>query len=107
MAAGATVNARDTYGGTALSLAALAGQPGVVEFLIGAGAAVDARDRVGMTPLFWAATNGEEEAVIVLLRHGADPSAKDRRGRPWLDRVRRMHPELMPVIAKHAAKRKR
>ena len=58
--AGASVDAKDGLGQTALILAALSGHEGVVARLLEAGASVDAKGDVGQTALIRAAENGYE-----------------------------------------------
>ena len=64
---GATVDARDNDGFTALSLAAYAGDPQSVRQLLRAGANVSTRSNGGYTPLYWAAAGGDVETVRAIM----------------------------------------
>ena len=79
----AGVSSKDNNRRTALHLAALGGQPGVVELLLDAGASVAAVDIRRRTPLHLAAIAGEVEAVELLMAGGspADVSRTDYLGR--------------------------
>lgn len=68
---GATVDAVNSDGDTALHMAALNGHEGVVRFLVGAGAAVDGDNRYGDTALDLAVRQGHEEIVRFLVSVGA------------------------------------
>jgi ankyrin repeat protein len=48
---GANIDLKDARGDTPLSLAAVAGQPDIVEILLEYGASTDVRNREGRTPL--------------------------------------------------------
>jgi ankyrin repeat protein len=79
LAAGADVNARDTYGATVLMNAAHSGNLEMVEALLSAGAEVDAKDELGWTALMKACHNadldrGFPEIVTRLIAAGADPN---------------------------------
>lgn len=71
------VNARNSYGWTALTHAARVGNTELMTLLIEQGAAIDAQDESGATPLIRAATRGHLEAVELLLARGADVNRKD------------------------------
>ncbi len=72
LAAGADVNAANTYGGTALAFAADKGHAEVVDLLLERGADVNATDRFyNETPLGWAAQHGHAGIVRALLAKGA------------------------------------
>ncbi len=77
---GASIDARDREGMTALSEAARAGKVKLVSLLIDKGADVNARSINGSTPLFYAAEADRVEATRVLIDHGAigASEAKDR-----------------------------
>ena len=78
---GVPVDASHDSGGTALSAAAVGGQPTVATFLIEKGADVNSRDGlIGRTPLMDAVEMGHFEMVELLLRAGADASLADNRG---------------------------
>jgi ankyrin repeat protein len=70
---GATVDALDAAGDTALHIAASLGDAELCERLLEGGAGVDARNRRGATPLMLAAGGGHCAACMVLAAYGADP----------------------------------
>ena len=70
---GATVDALDAAGDTALHIAASVGDAELCERLLEGGAGVDARNRRGATPLMLAAGGGHCAACMVLVAYGADP----------------------------------
>jgi len=93
LAKGVNVNARDSYGMTALIYAAGAtgrGDAEIVKMLLNAGAEVNVkayrpRDKElvrleGMTPLMAAATAGDAQITKILLRAGAAVNARDPEG---------------------------
>jgi ankyrin repeat protein len=93
LAAGASVDATDERGYTALFHAchdpeADRGHPEVVELLIAAGADKEATIGFGVRPLMFAAGNGEAGVVETLLRAGADPLARNEVGRTALMMVK-------------------
>ncbi len=88
---GATVDAKDKQGRTALMIAAQASDPKADLLLLANGANVNARDRYGRTALMWAVAKGQMNTAGVLLAHGADKSARDSKGRTALDRARTNH----------------
>jgi ankyrin repeat protein len=93
LAAGASVDAADERGYTALFHAchdpdADRGHPEVVELLIAAGADKEAAIGFGVRPLMFAAGNGEAGVVEALLRAGADPLARNEVGRTALMMVK-------------------
>ena len=67
IAKGADVNARNSYGWTALSHAARIGNAELVKLLLVHGADVNTHDQSGWTPLMRAAMKGHTETVRVLL----------------------------------------
>lgn len=84
---GERVDAKASYGFTALHWAAGADECGEVEdryrrikILVEAGADVEARDDGGTTPLLRAAAEGGIGQVKALLECGANPNAQDRYG---------------------------
>ena len=79
---GADPTLSDPKGTTALHLAAVTGDDGVVELLINAGAPVDPRDCQMRTPLWHAAANNlpDSSVVEIFLRAGANPKLRDNNG---------------------------
>jgi ankyrin repeat protein len=78
---GATVEARDMYGETALMRAANRGYTEVVKALIAGGADVNAKSaQSGSTALMAPAANGRAAAVEALLAAGADVNARRKGG---------------------------
>jgi ankyrin repeat protein len=81
IAAGADVNARDSYGATVLMNAAHAGNVEMVKALIAAGADVNATDELGWNAVHKAVYNsdldkGFPEVVVALAQAGSDVNAK-------------------------------
>lgn len=72
------VNAATSNGRTALHLASLANNSGVVDVLVEAGAHVEARHATMDTPLHYAACALSGGVSLALLRHGADVNAQNR-----------------------------
>jgi len=82
---GADVNAKDSYGQTALYLAAKQGHKEVVELLMDNGADVNIENKVGRTALFWAVSNGHRKIVEILIANGAKVNVKENSGRTPLE----------------------
>ncbi len=68
---GATINADDEDGQTALMFAARKGYMDMVQILLDNGADVKAKSQYGATALMWAGINRHDEIVISLKRAGA------------------------------------
>ncbi len=77
---GATVDAKDNAGHTALLWAARCGYTDLVKFLQGKGAAIDAKDNAGRTGLMWAAERRDKDMVALLLDSGANINERDNFG---------------------------
>jgi ankyrin repeat protein len=78
---GANVNARDSFGFTALMFAAKSGNAATVELLLTKGAEVNARSKMlGYTALMNAAAFGNEEMVGALIDQGASVNARNDDG---------------------------
>lgn len=67
----------DFQGSTALHMAAVSGQPEIVEFLVARGAAIEAVDDQGRTALIMASIFGHSRVAKKLIDLGADKSAED------------------------------
>ena len=80
LAHGADVNARDSWGRTALVIDAEAVDPRAVRLLLAHGADVNDADKYGRTALMWAAAKGQADTAHALLGAGADPTAQDVKG---------------------------
>ena len=80
LGAGASVNATDKEGWTALMVAANSGQTAVARLLIGKGANIKARNKGGSTALMWAAHKGQSSMLKLLLAHGADAKVANKLG---------------------------
>ena len=74
---GASLNACDANGWTALHWAAKSGRVQLVGYLVEHGAFLEAKNLEGRTPLHIAAMHGHEQAIYVLLHFGADETATD------------------------------
>eukprot|EP01063_Lacrimia_lanifica_P028848 TRINITY_DN4292_c0_g1_i1.p1 TRINITY_DN4292_c0_g1~~TRINITY_DN4292_c0_g1_i1.p1 ORF type:complete len:429 (+),score=111.57 TRINITY_DN4292_c0_g1_i1:64-1350(+) len=77
VAAGADVEAMESYGLTPLHVAAREGHENCVRALVGCGASVEARDNNGWTPLHWAAREGQISTVRALVGAGCDMIARN------------------------------
>ncbi|RDW77988.1 hypothetical protein BP5796_05840 [Coleophoma crateriformis] len=77
---GAEIEAKDTYGRTALSYAASEGHEAVVKLLLEKGAEIEAKITYGRTAL----SGGHEAVVKLLLEKGAEIEAKDTHGQTAL-----------------------
>ena len=79
------VDAKDEGGGTALSLATLAGHTKTVEFLIEKGADVNLAGNDGSAPLHGAAFLGQAAAAKLLIEAGAKVNTRNHKGETPLD----------------------
>jgi ankyrin repeat protein len=77
LAKGASANAKDEHGRTALTVAANYGYPNIVNALLAKGADPNMKDRLGRTALSIAANYGYTDIVKALLAKGADINIKD------------------------------
>lgn len=107
LAQGADVNARDSYGNTALILAARSGRSDIVRLLIDNGADVHQKDNVGNTPLIDSARYASESAIDVmelLIAEGADVQAKNIYSNTALmNAVRRGQIEVVELLLREGA----
>jgi ankyrin repeat protein len=80
LAGGASVEAANRFGTTALGQAARAGHVAVVDLLLDRGAAIDAHNVAGSTPLYIAAESNRGDVAQRLLERGADANLAGRGG---------------------------
>lgn len=80
VSSGASVNARDCDGKTALHIASNETSHVVAAILLNHGADIDSADNTGMTPLHDACKNGSLDKVKVLLKRGANVNIQDCSG---------------------------
>ena len=78
LAQGATVNAKEKKGLTALMLAANACQSATAKVLLAHGADIDAKAKNDGTALMFAAEKGHDDTVLALLLNGASVSVKQK-----------------------------
>ncbi|XP_052232310.1 ankyrin repeat domain-containing protein 27-like isoform X4 [Dreissena polymorpha] len=71
---------RDDMGRTALHLAALYGQAGLIDILSKNGCLADASDFLGRTPLHMAALKGHQNIILLLVHFGGEVRAVDNEG---------------------------
>jgi uncharacterized protein len=83
VAAGADVNARNDYGATPLSQAAVVGNVRVIKRLLSAGADVESANADGQTVLMVLARSSNVEAAKLLLKRGARVDAREA----WRDQT--------------------
>lgn len=81
ISAGIDVNARNTFGRSALHEAAAKGNVRTCELLIDAGANLDVSDIDGCTPLHEAASMGHKNVIKLLVSSGADTTLTETFGR--------------------------
>ncbi|CAN0435847.1 unnamed protein product, partial [Laminaria digitata] len=82
VAHGASPDAPDSDGNTAMHHAAMLGDTRAIDALVEVGADVVVKNPLdGSSPLHWAASKGKCEALLALLRHGANADANDDHGR--------------------------
>ncbi|KAM0550171.1 hypothetical protein ACHAPJ_009019 [Fusarium lateritium] len=67
-------------GRTALSVAASAKSPAIVQMLLDSGAVLESEDNHGLTPLLHAAKTGDEATVQLLISNGANIEQADKLG---------------------------
>lgn len=77
---GASVQARDRFGNTALLLASRAGENRAVELLLERGSHVEQTNLAGSTALLRAAIANRRRTVTILLAAGANPNIANKRG---------------------------
>ncbi len=77
---GASIDARDESGRTALLLATHANQIEAAKVLINAGADVNAKDAINDSPYLYAGARGHLEILKMTLAHGADLKSTNRYG---------------------------
>jgi ankyrin repeat protein len=82
---GASVDARDSHGWTALMWASWSGMPSVVAELLENDASITISGNQGFTPLALAAMRGRYEVVKLLLEKGADRTVKTKTGKTPLE----------------------
>lgn len=71
------INAKNSYGTTALMQAAIEGQWEVIALLIEKGADINAKDKYGNSAFLLAAESGHKKAVVLLIEKGANVNAKN------------------------------
>lgn len=101
------VNAKNTDGWTALTVAARHGQHAAVEELIARGAAVDLYEStMEQTPLMIAARRGDADTVKLLLTHGANPDLMDIWGKTAFDEARLGQGEAVDTIDRQVSRKR-
>lgn len=81
LVAGMSPNLKDSYGSTALMLAAEKGLTPVVIALLGDGVDIEAKDTTGNAALAWVAGEGHAETIKALLDRGANVNAINTSGK--------------------------
>jgi hypothetical protein len=80
VAAGASVDGKDSHGVSALARAAISGRLDIARFLVTEGASVDSGDDFNTTPLAIACCFGRTDIVEYLVSKGADVNLADKFG---------------------------
>lgn len=103
---GATLDATNKLGNTALHIAAYKATISIPKLLLDKGAPVNAQNAELRTPLMIAANNGNKPAVVLLLEHGADATIEDKWGTALASafRLREINPEIASLIEKAGTK---
>ncbi len=103
--AGADVRARNDYGATAMSEAAVLGDAALIERLLKADANVDSPNDDGQTALMLVARSGNVAAAKVLLRHGANINAREswRQQTALMWAAAQAQPEMVKLLAGRGA----
>ncbi len=91
ISSGADINARDSTGHTALSVAMATENYEMARLLIDHQADVNQCDYDGTTPLMLAVRSGREREMELLINAGADPTAKGEWGRTCLHDISRIY----------------
>jgi ankyrin repeat protein len=103
--AGAKVNARNDYGATPMSEAAIVGNPAIIKKLLESGADVESANEDGQTVLMVVARTGNVEAARVLISHGANVNAREQ----WRQQTALMwaaaqkQPQMVKELVAHGA----
>lgn len=104
---GASIDAYDAAGSTAVIAAASTGNKRVLEFLIWAGADVNKPHMAsGNTALMFAAWEGQKDCVNMLIKAGADVNALNKSGDTalgWMARWSARHQDMMHHLMLHHA----
>lgn len=82
---GASVDAVDADGNTAVALACAAGHGRIIKMLMRKGADLNAANSDGNTPLHLAAANGRKAVVKFLIANKADTDARNNEGALYTD----------------------
>ena len=98
LAAGASIDATDSDGNTALALACAAGHGRIIKMLLRKGADINAANSDGNTPLHLAAANGRKAVVKFLISNRAFESAQNNDGALFTDLVSSAAPEASEAL---------
>ena len=99
---GASVNARDKNGDTALLISASSGHNLTFDFLLDHGANISAKDRLGASA--WTLSRHDFHRLAVLLDHGQDINERDMYGRTALTWAAALdRPDIIRLLLSHHA----
>jgi hypothetical protein len=100
----ANVNAQNSNGDTALSLAVWNRRADEAEMLVAGGANVELANETGQTALLVAAMHGDLKICKLLLAHGADNVHRDQLGKTALDYAREEgHSDVVALLSNSAS----
>ena len=107
IAAGASVDMRESTGINLLHWATITDRPALIPMLAKAGVPLNEPDDFGFTPLMYAATIdfGDAELVKALRRAGADPGVRNDQGRTALEQAHFLRHATLEAALREAALR--
>jgi ankyrin repeat protein len=92
------VNSTDTYGNSALHIAAEKDLSDIAAVLLARGATVDLQNKSGKTPLLLAVENNSIKTIPLLVQYKASIFLKDAQGRSPLQTALDQNPTLIPLL---------
>jgi len=106
LAKGAKVNARDSAGQTALTLAAAVGDVASLRVLLRAGAYIHTRDKKGNGALMGAIQHHRPDTIKFLLKQGINANARNKEGTSVLAYAEECEAaEIVQLLVQHGARK--